>query len=25
MDMVVIGDDVYLTDPKNSVIRIIHN
>lgn len=25
MDMVVVGDDVYLTDPKNSVIRYIHN
>lgn len=25
MDMVVVGDDVYLTDPKNAVIRYIHN
>lgn len=25
MDMVVIGDDIYLTDPKNAVIRYIHN
>lgn len=25
MDLVVVGDDVYLTDPKNAVIRYIHN
>ncbi|MBQ2941993.1 MAG: hypothetical protein IJD97_07155 [Clostridia bacterium] len=25
MDMVVVEDDVYLTDPKNAVIRYIHN
>ena len=25
MDMIVVGDDVYLTDPKNAVIRYIHN
>ncbi len=25
MDMLVIGDDVYLTDPQNAVIRYIHN
>jgi len=25
MDMVVVGDDVYLTDPKNALIRYIHN
>ncbi len=25
MDMLVVDDDVYLTDPKNAVIRFIHN
>jgi len=25
MDMLVVGDDIYLTDPKNAVIRYIHN
>lgn len=25
MDMLVVDDDVYLTDPKNAVIRYIHN